>query len=175
MNIDIPTDFSTYAQWSGYLTLVCLVLTVVGFIFGWGIRFRLVGITGFIAVLTIGLFGLGVGLLTQTEIPGAVRFSLVYDNGANQAVVAVPPQVTESEIEATLRQVANNLYSPGRLGLGDDKLTIRVRTVLHPAPGVSQPLYLGQVKRSLVTREDDQMEVEVFSENFAQLPRETSI
>ncbi len=172
--MSIPTDFSTYAQWLGILTLICFVLALAGFIFKWGIRFRLVGIASFMGVLTGSLFALGLGLYTHKAIPGAVRFALVYDNGANQAVIAVQPSISESEIEATLRQAADDLYSPGRLGLGNDKLTIRARTVLHRDTGISKLLYLGQVKRSLAIREDEQMEVEVFSENVAQLPKEIS-
>lgn len=171
MNLSLLTDFSTFAKWSGILTLVFLLVTAIGFVFSWGIRFRLVGATGLMAVLTGGLFALGLGLSPRTVVPGALRFSRVYDNGANQAVVAVPPTITESQVDATLRQAADDLFSRGRLGIGgSNQLTIRLRTVLHPETGVSKPLYLGQVKRSLGTREDDKMEIEVFSDNVAQLP-----
>ena len=54
--------FSSYTQWSIIATVVLLLLTIVGFIFKWGIRFRLVGITSFMVVLTVGLFGLVGGL-----------------------------------------------------------------------------------------------------------------
>lgn len=165
-------ELSPYTQWSGWLTLACLLLSLLAFIFRWGIRFRLVGITGFMAVLTGGLFGLGLGLFQRTEIPGAVRFSLVYDNGANQAVISVPATISESALDATLRQAAEDLFSYGRTGIGgDDKLTVRARTILHPEPGISQPLYLGQVKRSLGVRQDQQMEVEIFQDKFAALPK----
>jgi Protein of function (DUF2518) len=167
----IQVNLSSYTQWSAYLTIALLVLTILGLILKWGIRFRLVGITGFMVVLTIGLFGLGWGLLTRTAIPNALRYSLVYDSGANQAVIALPPyQVSESVVEATLRQAADDLFSPGRLGLGGDQMIIRLRTMLHTQPGVSKPLYLGQVKRSLVTRNNQNLEIEVFSDNLAQLP-----
>ena len=169
----LPTDFSTYALWSGYLAIACFLLTILGFILKWGIRFRLVGITGFIGVLTAGLFALSLGFYTRTVIPGAVRFALVYANGANQVVIAVPPDLTESEVEATLRQAASDLYSPGRLSIGDNKLTIRMRTLLHPEPGISEPLYLGQVRRSLAVREDEQMEVKIFADNIARLSPES--
>lgn len=165
----IPINFSILAQWAGILTLVCLILSVVSFIFGWGIRFRLVGVTGFMGVLAFGLFALGVGLFSRTKIPGAIRYSSVYDNGAAQVVIAVPPQVSESELEATLRQAADDLFSYGRLAQGSDQLMIRARTITHPEAGISNPLYLGQVKRSLATREDENMQVEVFPEGFAQL------
>lgn len=166
-------EFSSYTQWSGWLTLACLLLSLLGFIFGWGIRFRLVGVTGFMAVLTVGLFALGLGLFERTEIKGAVRFSLVYDNGANQAVIVVPATISESALDATLRQAAEDLFSYGRTGIGgDNKLTVRARTIIHPEPGISQPLYLGQVKRSLAVRQDEQMEVEIFQDKFAALPKQ---
>lgn len=169
--MNIPTDFSTYGQWSGYLTLVFLILTIIAFVLSWNFRFRLVGVTGFMGVLTFGLFTLGLGLTKHTAIPGSIHYTLVYDNAANQTVIAVPPQVTKSEVEATLRQAAYDLYSPGRNGLGQDKLTVRLRTVIHPESGISKPVYLGKIERSLSTREDENMEVEVFSKNFAQLPK----
>jgi len=50
-------------------------------------------------------------------------------------------------------------------------LTIRARTIIHPEPGISQPLVLGQVQRSLATREDEQMAINIYPESFAQLPK----
>lgn len=164
-------DFLTLSQWSGIATLACAALVVLGFIFKWGIRFRLVGITGFMGVVTGGLFALGLVPFTRTVVPGAVRFSRIYDNGATQAVIGVPPKITASELEATLRQAASDLYSYGRLGQAQNKqLTIRARTIIHPEPGVSQPLYLGQVKRSLAYREDDNMAIDIDRDNLAKLP-----
>lgn len=171
---NLPTDFLTYTKWSAILTVVCFLLAILAFLLKWGIRFRLVGVTGFMGVLTVGLFALNFGLFTRTVIPGSVRYSVVYDNGGSQAVVAIAPQVTESEVDATLRQAASDLFSFGRLGGVNNQLTIRARTVIHPEEGISKPLYLGQVKRSLGQREDEQMQIEVFSESFAQLPEETA-
>lgn len=167
-------NFLTFTQWIGILTLACGFITLLGFIFKWGIRFRLVGITGFLGVLTAGLFALSLVPFTRTVIPGAVRFSLVYDNGGNQTVIAVPPSITESELEATLRQAASDLFSYGRLGGANNQLTIRARAIIHPEPGVSKPLFLGQVKRSLASREDEQMAIEIYPESFAQLPKPTA-
>lgn len=169
--MSITADFLNLAQWSGITTLVFAALTALSFILKWSGRFRLVGATGFLGVLTGGLFALTLGPLTRTVIPGAARFVRVYDNGATQVVIAVPPQIPESELEATLRQAASDLYSYGRSGQDEGKLTIRVRTIIHPEPGVSKPLYLGQVKRSLSKRDDDQMAIEIYQENLAQLPK----
>jgi hypothetical protein len=168
----LPTtdDFLTYAQWSGIATLAFAGLAVLSFFIKWGIRFRLVGVTGFMAVLTVGLFALSVVPFTRTTVPGAIRFSTVYDSGATQVVIAVPPTITVDELDATLQQAANDLFSPGRLSRGEDKITIRARTVLHPEPRVSQPLYLGQIRRSLFDRDDDSMTIELIPDNIAKLP-----
>ncbi|HLP91838.1 MAG TPA: Ycf51 family protein [Nostocaceae cyanobacterium] len=166
-------DFLQYAQWSGIITVAFAVLTILAFILTWGIRFRLVGTTGFMLVLTFGLFALSLVPLTRTVIPGAAKYTLVYDNGSTQTVIAVKPDITPEALEATLLQAASNLYSYGRLGTkGDNAMTVRARTVLHPERGLSVPLYLGQVKRSLASREDPQMSVEIYFDKFAQLPKQ---
>jgi hypothetical protein len=169
----LTTDaFLTYAQWAGIATIAFGSITVLGFFLKWGIRFRLVGATGFLLVVTAGLFALGIVPFTRTVIPGAVRFTTVFDSGATQAVIVVSPTITESELTATLKQAASDLYSFGRLGgQSNEMLTIRARTIIHPEPGLSQPLYLGQVKRSLAVREDEQMDIEIFQNNLAKLPK----
>ncbi len=167
-------EFFQLTQWAGITTLIVAVLAIAGFIFKWGVRFQLVGVTGFMAVLTGGLFALSLVPIVRTVVPGAVRYSVVYDNGATQAVISIPPTITETELEATLRQAASDLYSYGRLGREQDQLNIRARTVIHPEPGVSQPLYLGDVKRSLRNREDEQIQIEIFSDKFAKLPKSSA-
>ncbi len=165
-----PETFLTLTQWAGILTLVCAILAGIGFVCKWGIRFRLVGTTGFMLVLTAGLFALSLVPITRVTIPGAVRYVVVYDNGANQAVISVPNGITASELEATLQQAASDLYSLGRGSQNDAKLTIRARTILHPKPGISQLLTLGQVQRSLGQRNDPDMKIEIYSDRLRQLP-----
>lgn len=171
ISIPTPADFLQFAQWVGLLTLVCGAIAALGFLFKWGIRFRFVGVTGFMVVLTVGLLGLSVVPFTREVVPGAVRASTIFDNGSTQVVIAVPPTITETELVATLQQAAKDRFSPGRLSIGkENRLTIRARTILHPQEGVSQPLVLGQIKRSLLERNDEQMELTLFRENLAKLP-----
>jgi hypothetical protein len=166
----LPTDFFTYTKWSGIATIGCFIVAVLAFIFGWGLRFRLVGVTSFMAVLTISIFALGLGLFPHTEIPGAARYTLIYDNGANQAVVAVAPNIQKSAIEPTLRQAISDLYSYGRTGTGgNDQFTVKLRTVLHPETGISQPLFLGEAKRSLIARSDENIDINIFDQNLTKL------
>ena len=166
-------DFLMAGKWAGILTLGCAALTLIAFVFKWGFRFRFVGATGFMGVLTGGLFALGLGLFSHTTIPGAIRYSVVFDNGANLASIALPPTITKSELDATLRQAAADLFSYGRLS-GSNSLVIRARTMIHPEAGVSQPLVLGEVRQSLMNREDDNLSVNIFSENLAKLPQPTA-
>jgi len=169
--METTTKFLVASEWAGIVTLACAVIAILAFLFRWGIRFRLIGATGFLGVLTIGLFALGLVPITRTVVPGGVRFSRVYDSGVAQVVIALPPTVTEAELSATLLQAASDLFSPGRLSQGEKQLTIRARTLLHPEPGVSEPLYLGQIKRSLSVRNDPNMETTIYRENLARLPR----
>ncbi|VXD22960.1 Ycf51-like protein [Planktothrix serta PCC 8927] len=170
MNFSLSTaELLEISKWIGIATLVFGGITVLAFIFKWAIRFRLVGITGFTGVLTAGVLGLSLGLLNHVQIPGAVRFARVFDDGGRQIVIAVAPNITETQLDATLRQAAADLYSPGRGGQYQEALLIRARTLVHPDAEVSQPLYLGQVKRSVMEQEDKNLEIQIFKQNFARL------
>jgi hypothetical protein len=169
-------DFATYTQWSIYTTIAFFVLALLGFVFKWGIRFRLVGTAGFMIVLTIGLWGLSLGLFSHKTIAGAKHFNLVYDNGANQAVIAVPVNITETELEATLKQAANNLVSSGRTGIGsDNKLTVRARVLVHSEDKLTKPLYVGQVKTLLGKKDNLDLEIEISTDKLAQISAKSEI
>ncbi len=169
-----PAQLLMDAQWSGILTIVVAVLAVLGFVLKWGFRFRLVGITGFMAVLTAGIFALSLAIYTRPNVPGALHYSRIFDKASSQVVIVVAPTVTEPQVEATLRQAAIDLYSPGRMSQGEPLLTIRLRTNVHPEPGVSEPLYLGEIQRSLAVREDPDATVKLYRQNFARLPQSVS-
>ncbi|MFZ4639826.1 MAG: Ycf51 family protein [Nodosilinea sp.] len=141
-----PADFLVATQWMGIGTLALAGLAVLGFGLKWGIRFRLVGAAGFAAVLTVGLFGLSLEPFTRTIVPGAVPYTTVYDSGASQMVITVPANLSRQTLEATLRQAANNLLKPYRLGIPGQPATIRARTIVHVPGGVSQLVYLGQIQ-----------------------------
>ena len=169
----MPTteDFFTYTQWVGIAAIVTAAFAILGFVLQWRLRFNLVGVTGFLLVLTAGLFTLSLVPFVRTTVPGAVRFVVTYDSGSTQAAIAVPPTISETELDATLRQAASNLFSYGRFSQGDNKLTVRARTIVHPEDGVSEPLYLGRARRSLRQREDDTMEIDIDRDALARRDR----
>ncbi|WOD40656.1 Ycf51 family protein [Nodosilinea sp. E11] len=141
-----PSDFLVATQWGGIGTLALAALTVLAFVLKWGIRFRLVGATGFAGVLTVGLLGLSFEPFSRTAVPGAIPYATVYDSGASQIVITVPPTITPETLDATLNQAASNLFKPYRLGLPGQIATIRARTIAHEPNGVSRLLYLGQIQ-----------------------------
>jgi hypothetical protein len=133
-------------------------------------RFALVGYTAFCLVLTAGCWGLSLGPIMPTTIAGAAHYKTVYDRGADQAVIAVDPTITPEELTPTLLQASRNLLTSGRYSSSSTFFTVRARTVIHPQPGVSIPLYLGQTQQPLLrgTQITDP-EVAIFSEGFKQL------
>ena len=170
MNVPTTADFWLATQYFAYASIAMGILAAIAFIFKCGFRFRLVGVTGFMIVLMGGAFGLSVVPFVQADIPGSARFDVTYDNGLSQAVIAVSPTISETELDATLRQAASNLFSLGRSGGINEKFLIRARTVLHTEPGLPIPLYLGDVRRSLAVRDDEQMIVTLYPDAIAQLP-----
>lgn len=141
-----PEDFLEATQWMAITTVAFAALAAIAFLAKWGIRFRLVGITGFCGVLTVGFLGLSFQPLTSATVPGAVRYNTVFDSGASQIVIAVPAQISEEQLSATLEQAAVNLLKPSRLAAGGQAPLIRARAIVHRDPGISDLLYLGQIQ-----------------------------
>jgi Protein of function (DUF2518) len=157
------TQFAQLSLGMGIFVLVCTLITGIAFLRQWGWRFRLVGITGFSVVLTIGLFGLSLAPIGRTAIAGTTPYTVVYDRLGAEAVIAVAPDLSAEALTATLNQAANNLFSPGRNSQGKTNyLTVRARVIAHPRPGVSQPVYLGKIERSLRLRDDPDMKIELY-------------
>lgn len=141
-----PATFLEATKWMGFATLALAALTALAFLIKWGIRFRLVGISSFCGVLTVGLLGLSFQPLVPTTITGSVPYTTVFDSGAAQLVIAVPANITDDQLNATLQQAAMNSFNPSRLGGGDNGAMIRARTIVHRDPGISDLMYVGQVE-----------------------------
>jgi len=166
-----PALFGQLAQAMGVFVLVCALITGLAIAFKWSWRYRMVGATLFSVVLVVGLFSLSFEPITRSSVEGAVPFKLVYDRFGPNATIAVAPTITLEELESTLKQASSNLFSSGRSNQGKSQLTIYARTVVHPREGVSKPVYLGRVKRSLSLRNDPNIEIEVFADKFVELPK----
>ena len=164
-----PALFGQLAQAMGVFVLVCALISGLAIAFQWSWRYRMVGATLFSVVLVVGLFSLSFEPLTRSSVEGAVPFKLVYDRFGSQATIAVAPTITTQQLDSTLKQASSNLFSSGRNNQGEKQLTIYARTVVHVREGLSKPLYLGRVKRSLSLRDDPNVQVEVFADRFAEI------
>lgn len=165
--MSIVVEFLDLAKGLAIATLLAALLTVAAFRQDWGFRFRLVGVTSFLAVLVVGSFALSLGLYQYTPVEGSAPYTVTYDTGGTQAVIRVDNSIDPDTLDATLRQAAFGLFSSGRYAQpGESQLLIRARTVIHPSAGISQPLYLGEIRRSLYQRADDNMEVSLNLEQF---------
>ena len=149
-------------------------VTTLAFIANWGFRFRMVGVTSFTGVLAGGALGLSLALYQRPMIPNAQAFVRVYDRSAGQLVISVNPKMTPEQLEATLKQAAIDLSSPGRSS-ADGMITVRARVLVHTEPGLTQPLYVGVAIRSLDSKRDDveniqvQIDAETLSKAAAQI------
>lgn len=164
-----PSLFATAARYCLILAGVLGGLTVVLWVRQVKWRFAFFGYTAFTIVLAAGLGALSLAPIVRTSIPGAVPFSTVFDDNSAKAAISVSPGITPEQLEPTLRQAAANLYSYGRYSPTTRTLTIRARAIVHPEPGISLPIYVGQVQRSMALRDDPDMTIDIYSSAFSEL------
>ncbi|MEM9568663.1 MAG: Ycf51 family protein [Cyanobacteria bacterium P01_E01_bin.34] len=164
-----PSLFATAARYCLILAGVLGFMTIVLWVREIRWRFAFFGYTAFTLLLAAGLTALSLAPIVRTTIPGAVPFSTVFDDNSTKAAISVPTTITPEQLEPTLRQAAANLYSYGRYSPETRTLTIRARTIVHPEPGISLPIYVGQVQRSMELRDDPDMTIEIDSSAFSQL------
>ena len=161
-------DFALATQYALELAGVFAVLTILAFVFKWGFRYRLVGVTSFTLVLTGGLFALSIVPFTPTIVAGSVPYKLVFDNGGSRMTIVVAPTATPTEVEATLQQVVLNKTTYGRAGR---ELEIQARTIVHPDSMTSEALYLGRAVRALSSLEDNTIKIQLDDAAFAKRDR----
>jgi hypothetical protein len=136
-------------EWLGAASGVLAVLTVSGFLLRWGIRFRLVGVTSFTALLALSCLAFAVSYRPRVVVVGAVSVPIVFDNGADLVVAAAPADLPDAAIAPTLEQVARNLRGNGRQ-TDDAIVRVRLRRTEARDAGVSEPVVLGEARRDLI-------------------------
>ena len=52
-------------------------------------------------------------------------------------MISVPVEITEEQLEATLRQAAINSFNPSQLSGSGQSPLIRARAIVHREPGIS--------------------------------------
>jgi len=138
------------ARWLALAALALLLLTVAGFVSRWGIRFRLVGVTSFTALLAISCAAFAVSYTPRVTVPGAVVVPVVYDNGSDLVIAAAPADLPPSAFAPSVQQVAENLRGSGRSS-ADGLVHVRLRRVEAQQDGLSKPVVLAEATRNLAT------------------------
>jgi hypothetical protein len=139
-------------EWLGAASGVLAIITIAGYLLRWGVRFRLVGITSFTALLALSCLAFAVSYRPRVMVEGAVSVPVVFDNGAELVVAAAPADLPAAAAAPSAEQVARNLRGNGRQS--DDAIVrVRLRRVESVAPGLSRPVVLAEVRRDLVSGE----------------------
>ncbi|MCP9929731.1 hypothetical protein KBY82_02925 [Cyanobium sp. AMD-g] len=139
--------------WLGAASGVLAVLTIAGFLSRWGIRFRLVGITSFTALLSLSCLAFSISYNPRVSVPGAVQVPVVFDNGTDLVIAAAPADLPSEAAAATVEQVARNLRGGGRGGSGGggSEVRVRLRRVEAVEPGLARPVVLAETTRQEAT------------------------
>jgi hypothetical protein len=136
----------TAGEWLGVASAVLLVLTVVGFLVRWGIRFRLVGITSFTVLLSLSCLAFAVSYTPRQLVEGAISVPVVFDNGSDLVIAAAPAQMAPEAYDPSVQQVALNLRGSGR---GTQRVEVRLRRVEPKGDGSDVPVVLATAIRNL--------------------------
>lgn len=137
-------------EWLGAASGVLALLTVVGFLSRWGIRFRLVGVTSFTALLAISCLAFAVSYVPRVSVAGALAVPIVYDNGGDLVVAASTAEVPREAWGPTAEQVARNLRGSGRTG-ADGHVRVRLRRIEPLDAERGRPVILAEADRDLAT------------------------
>ena len=127
------------------------LLTVVAFLAGWGLRFRLVGVSSFTLLLAASCWAFAVSYTPPVVIEGASRAPVVFDNGDDLVVAQLPGDADDSTIEPTLQQLAGNLRGSGR---SSSIVTVRLRSLDTSSDGRSRPVIRGELQRDFRLAKD---------------------
>ena len=148
----MPTDpiLLEAGRWLGIASGMLFVAMLVGFRLGWGIRFRLVGVTSFTTLLAISCVAFAISYRPRLAVEGAVSVPIVYDNGSDIVIAAAPDDLPAAAVAPSLEQVARNLRGSGR-NVPDGLVTVRLRRIEPQADGLDRPVVLGEVQRNLAT------------------------
>ena len=138
-------EVTIWLAWSG---LGLGFMTIVAFLFNWGLKFRLVGTAIFTLLLSGSCWAFNESYTPPRTFEGAMYTPVVYDNGGNLVVAQVQADFPSEAIDPSLQQLSENLKGGGRNGA---EITVRIRKIEAQSPGVSTPIVLGEAIRDSLT------------------------
>ena len=141
--IEVIQDLTKWLAWGGS---GIGLLTVLAYLFRWGIKFRLTGITIFTLLLSASCWAFDQSYTPPFNVEGYKYAPIVYDNGFDLVVAQASNDFPEEAIKPTLLQIAGNLKGGGRNGA---QVKVRLRKVESAGEGMSRPIILGEVINDL--------------------------
>ncbi len=102
------------------------ILTVLAYLFNWGIKFRLTGTTIFTLLLSASCWAFEQSYTPPLNVEGYKYAPIVYDNGFDLVVAQASNDFPEEAIKPTLLQIAGNLKGGGRNGA---QVKVRLRKI----------------------------------------------
>ena len=136
----------TSQSWLAWTGLGLGVLTILSFLFKWGIRFRLTGATIFTLLLSGSCWAFAISYSPPFNVNGAIYAPIVYDNGNDLVIAQASEDFPNNSIEPSLEQIAGNLKGGGRKG---QNVNVRLRKVVASGKGIDKPVILGEVTRDI--------------------------
>jgi len=121
-------------------------LTILAYLFRWGIKFRLTGITIFTLLLSASCWAFDQSYRPPVNVDGYKYAPIVYDNGFDLVVAQASNDFPEEAIKPTLLQIAGNLKGGGRNGA---QVKVRLRKIESAGEGISKPIVLGEIINDL--------------------------
>ena len=126
--------------------LCLLVVTLIAFIFNFGIKFRIIGATIFSFLLSLSSWAFIQSYTENVVIEGAKYIPIVYDNGFDLIIAKADDNFPKESIEPTLEQLSENLRKGSRSGAN---VKIKIRKLEKISDGVSKPVVLGEVQKNV--------------------------
>ena len=141
--IEVIQDVTKWLAWGGS---GIGLLTILAYLFGWGIKFRLTGITIFTLLLSASCWAFDQSYTPPFHVEGYKYAPIVYDNGFDLVVAQASNDFPEEAIKPTLLQIAGNLKGGGRNGA---QVKVRLRKIESVGDGISKPIVLGEIINDL--------------------------
>jgi len=130
----------------GFLGTSLLVVTLIAFIFNFGIKFRIIGATIFSLLLSLSSWAFIQSYTEKVVIEGAKYLPIVYDNGFDLIIAKAEDDFPEDSIKPTLEQLSENLRKGSRAGAN---VKIKIRKLEKLSDGVSKPVIIGEVQKNV--------------------------
>tara|TARA_Y100001968_G_scaffold101697_1_gene91662 strand:+ start:3949 stop:4482 length:534 start_codon:yes stop_codon:yes gene_type:complete len=140
---EVIHDVTKWLAWGGS----CLgALTILAYLAGWGMKFRLTGISIFTLLLSASCWAFEQSYTPPFNVEGYKYAPIVYDNGYDLVVAQASNDFPEESIKPTLLQIAGNLKGGGRNGA---QVNVRLRKIDSAGDGISKPIILGEIIKDL--------------------------